>query len=255
MSKNRIAVSGSPPQPLDADEVHVWLARTDSDGGVDDALRGRALAVLSDEERARHARFHFAHDRDLYLVAHALVRVALSRYATMSPNAWSFVTNQHGCPSIAPGLCAAPLRFNLSHTRGLAACAIALDRDVGVDVEWRARPIEILALAPSVFAPAELRALRALPPAPGRSRFFQYWTLKEAYIKARGMGLALPLEQFAFEIADPIRIAFTPPLEDDPARWWFEHRSYPEHDLAVAAVRRPGDTLRVAVRDAPAGWL
>jgi 4'-phosphopantetheinyl transferase len=245
---NRGAVSGSPIQTLDADEIHVWLAGSDV---IDDALRGRALAMLSDDERDRQARFHFARDRDLYLVAHALVRTTLSRYATVSPNAWSFVTNEYGCPSIAPGVCAAPLRFNLSHTRGLAACAVALDRDVGVDVEWHARTVDILDLAPSVFAPDELRALRSLPPDRQRPRFFQYWTLKEAYIKARGMGLALPLEQFAFDVVDPaqIRIAFTPPLDDDPGRWWFEHRRpTAEHDLAVAGARRPGEALRVTVR-------
>jgi 4'-phosphopantetheinyl transferase len=254
MRNNRIAVLDPTPMALDADEVHVWLARSDAPS-LDDAMRERALATLSDEERAQQTRFHFAHDRDLYLAAHALVRATLSRYATVSPIAWSFVRNQHGCPSIAPGVCAAPLRFNLSHTRGLAACAVALDRDVGVDVEWSARPGETLELVDSVFAPAEIRAVRGLPADRQRARFFQYWTLKEAYIKARGMGLALPLEQFAFDVEGParIRIAFAPALPDDPERWWFQHqRPTPEHDLALAASRRPGEALRVTVREAPA---
>jgi len=234
---------------LGADEVDVWLARPSQI--ADDALRSRYLDLLSAEERAQHRRFHFERDRELYLVAHALVRSTLSRYAALEPAAWSFVHNRYGRPDVAPGSCALPLRFNLSHTRDLAACAVTLGRDVGIDVEDLRRPGETVSLASQFFAADEVRALQALPAARQRDRFFSYWTLKESYIKARGMGLSIPLEQFAFELAHPTRIGirFLPPLADDPARWQFERAQVtPDHVLAVAVERRAGETLRLRVQ-------
>lgn len=234
---------------LGAADVHVWLA--DPNEVTDPAHQARCLALLSADERAQHARFHFARDRHLYLVAHALVRCTLSRYAAVAPAAWRFVATPHGRPELAPGVCPLPLRFNLSHTHGQVAVAVTLVRDVGVDVESHDRPGDPVASAADYFAPAELDALRALPAAARTERFFVYWTLKEAYIKARGLGLSLPLELFAFDVADPgpIAVAFTPPLVDDPAAWHFERaRPTPRHFLACAARRLRGEAVRLRVR-------
>jgi 4'-phosphopantetheinyl transferase len=239
--------------PLAAAEVHVWTAVPDQVS--DPAARARCEAMLSPDERARMQRFRFERDRHIYLVAHALVRTALSRYATCAPAAWTFTVNEYGRPDIAPGICARPLRFNLSHTHGLVAVAIALERDVGVDVEHLYPRSFDLGVAGHFFAPAEVAALTALPADAQRDRFFAYWTLKEAYIKARGMGLALPLDQFAFDLdhgldhADDIVLSVDPRLEDDGRAWWFHQRRVgPEHRLAVALRRQPGEhvTLQVA---------
>jgi 4'-phosphopantetheinyl transferase len=232
------------PMQLAAAEVHVWTAVPDRVG--DATARARCEAMLSADERARMQRFHFAHDRDTYLVAHALVRTALSRYADCAPSAWMFTANAYGRPEIAPGQCARPLRFNLSHTRGLVAVGVALGRDIGVDVEHLHPRSFSLDVAAHYFAPAE------------RDRFFAYWTLKESYIKARGMGLALPLDQFAFELdrdfdhEDDIALTVDPRLDDDGRAWWFHQRLItPEHRLAVALRRPPGEpvTLQIAPLD------
>jgi 4'-phosphopantetheinyl transferase len=239
---------GRVPLPLAAAEVHVWTAVPDQVS--DPAARARCEAVLSPGERDRMQRFHFERDRHIYLVAHALVRTALSRYATCAPAAWTFTVNQYGRPDIAPGICELPLRFNLSHTRGLVAVAIALERDLGVDVEHMYPRSFDLGVGEHFFAPAEVAALTALPAEAQRDRFFAYWTLKEAYIKARGMGLALPLDQFAFDLDrwDEIVLTVDPRLEDDGRAWWFHQRHVgPEHRLAVALRRAPGEPIALQV--------
>ncbi|MFT3765982.1 MAG: 4'-phosphopantetheinyl transferase superfamily protein [Minicystis sp.] len=236
------------PIPLPHDEVHFFYLR---DGDVADARLVAAYeALLSPDERARRARYRFEHSRREYLLTRALVRVTLSRYAPVAPAAWTFGQNEYGRPAIDRAE-HAWLRFNLSNTRGLVALAVARDRDVGVDVEDTTRPGETVAIADRFFSPSEVAALRALSEGAQRDRFFDYWTLKEAYIKARGMGLAIPLDQFSFllEAGRPIRIAFDPRLGDDEAAWQFEQLSIsPEHRTAVAVRRGYGPDLRVVVK-------
>src|SRR6185503_2215825 len=146
---------------------------------------------------------------------------------------------------------ACPLRFNLSNTEGLIACLVADDREIGVDVEDLERRGETVAIADRFFSPLEVAALRAVPEERQRARFFDYWTLKEAYIKARGMGLAIPLDHFSFVIEPgaPIGIAFDPRLPDDPSTWQFAQlRPTARHVISVA-VRRAGEPdLRLVVR-------
>ncbi|MGH9333944.1 MAG: 4'-phosphopantetheinyl transferase family protein, partial [Vicinamibacteria bacterium] len=123
-----------------------------------------------------------------------------------------------------------PLRFNLSHTSGLIVCLVARGRQVGVDVEDRSRGGELLDVADRFFSPFEVQALRALPEEDQIDRFFFYWTLKESYIKARGLGLAIPLSQFSFDLDAEnykgIRVLFDSELDDEPERWRFSALSY-----------------------------
>lgn len=223
------------------DEVELWLADPADAGDA-------ALALLDEGERERMGRFVFEKDRRLYLAAHALVRRALSRRAPVDPAAWRFAAEDGGRPVIAGPAPVPPLRFNLSHCAGLVACAIAEGRDVGVDVEPLAEvPRDLI---DRICAPAEAAALRALPPAAQPERFFTLWTLKEAYVKARGLGLALPVEEACFELgapgapgapdADAPRFRPGPALDDDPAAWLFVRlRPTPAHCAAVAIARPP----------------
>ena len=236
------------PAPLAPDAIHVWCAGPGPDAMNPD-VRARCEAILSDEERARCRRFVFDVHRRQFLVAHALVRTTLSRYTGTPPARWTFETNEYGRPEIAGPAGGPPLRFNLSHTDGLVACAVTLARDVGVDVEYldRRRPAD-LEIAQRYFAPAEVDALEGLPAAERLAAFFDFWTLKEAYIKARGMGLALPLRHFAFRLASASNpaIAFDPAIVDDPAGWHFElARPTPTHRLALAVRRPAGTTVRM----------
>jgi 4'-phosphopantetheinyl transferase len=237
---------------LGSADVHVWLLEAPEAASAERAER--CAALLSADERARMGRFHFAGDRRRYLFAHALVRTTLSRYAPATPPArWRFRENAHGRPELSPEDGGPPLRFNLSHTAGLVACAVALDRDVGVDVEHLWPPTFDIGLARHHFAPAEVAGLEALPPEARRAGFFALWTLKEAYIKARGLGLALPLERFAFDFEGPaLGVRFDPELRDQPERWHFA-RLQPTavHALALAARRVARETLSVRLWPSP----
>jgi 4'-phosphopantetheinyl transferase len=237
--------------PLPDDEIHVWYLLPDEI--VDPRVLAAYEALLAPDERARRARYHFEHSRREYLFTRALCRATLSRYAPVAPAAWTFAKNEYGRPEIEAAAAATygALRFNLSNTRGLIALAVARDRDVGIDVEDPSRGGETVAIADRFFSPIEVAALRALPEGAQDARFFTYWTLKEAYIKARGMGLAIPLDQFSFLVDDgpPIRIAFDPRLGDDAAAWQFTALALSPRHAAAAAVRRGhGPDLRFVVR-------
>lgn len=207
-------------------ESHIWLAATDQPPDAE------LLGMLSAEERARHARFVFQDGRDQFLHSHVLVRRTLSRYADVDPADWQFETNEYGCPRVAAPREYVWLRFNLSHAKGLSAVAAARDVDIGVDVEWMERASDLHALAHRFFAPGEAAAVRTA------RDFFTFWTLKESYIKARGMGLSLPLDGFAFRLnggGEP-GITFTEKIDDDPAQWRFlTTQPTPAHMLAAAA--------------------
>jgi 4'-phosphopantetheinyl transferase len=207
-------------------------------------------AWMSDDEHARMARLIFDRDRRRFLMTRALVRSALSRYAAVAPADWTFTANVHGRPELVDRPRGVPdLRFNLSHTEGLVACAVTIGREIGVDVEHVGRRLTH-DIAGRFFAPREVRDLHALPADEQPKRFYDYWTLKEAYIKARGFGLALPLADFAFTLSPTARpaIRFEPTLHDDPATWQFvQDWPTPHHRLGLA-VRREGADLPVRIR-------
>jgi 4'-phosphopantetheinyl transferase len=245
---------------LPPDEAHLWLV--DPAAWDLDTLAPRLRAWLSPTETARLDRYAFAHSRREYLATRALCRAVLSRYAPVAPAAWRFTVNAWGRPEAAAPE-GAWLRFNLANADGMVACVVARDRDVGVDVEDTWRAVDTYGTARHVFAPAELAALARLRPNDHRPRFFHYWTLKEAYIKARGMGLAIPLDRFAFELdgADgAVRVALDPTLGDDATEWQFARlRPTPRHQVAVAVRRGVDPDLRLVRHDATglltsAGW-
>jgi 4'-phosphopantetheinyl transferase len=194
----------------------------------------RYLAGLDQDERARHARMRPDPRGDEFLVGRALLRHALSRHTPGGP--WRFAPDGYGCLALVGAPPDAP-RFNLSHAAGLVVCAVA-DVVVGVDVERVDERRTDPGIWQHYFAPAEVAALTALPEEARTERFFTYWTLKEAYIKARGLGVSIPLHHFWFpvEAGPPLRIAFAPELADDPARWRFaQQRLSNDFLLAVAA--------------------
>ena len=199
------------------------------------AVMVRLRAALSDEECARHARFGDDGAAGEFLCGRALLRAALSTWAPVEHRAWRFALNAHGRPSIdAP---TSPLHFNLSHTRGMVVLVLGADPSVGVDVERLDRSVRPLEIADRFFSPREVDGLRALPPEQHRDRFLALWTLKEAYIKARGMGLALPLRDFSFSPDDaPPRVRFEASLGDDATLWRFARVDLASgHRVAVAA--------------------
>lgn len=230
--------------------LHVWLRPMDGD--PDSAKTPEREAILSDDERERWRRYRRPADAHLFLVAHALIRETLSLYAPVAPADWRFATNEYGRPEIVGG--PGGLRFNLSHTPGMIALAVHDSDDAGVDVERIGRVDDLVSVAQISFSDSEQAAFMALPVAERAERFYSLWTLKEAYIKARGMGLAIPLKAFSFDLDDPERIGFAgrSDLGDDTNDWSFSTRSVAEGCILSTAQRlgggppRPVRLLRVA---------
>ena len=205
------------------------------------------LAFLTHEERTQHLRFIPPLKRHEYLVTRVLLKTILGRTLGIPAAAVQFTTNQWGRPELSPP---SPLRFNVTHTEGLIALLLSDQHEVGADTERISRAPRLLALAPNVFAPAELSDLAALPTEQQAHRALTLWTLKESYIKARGMGLALALDGFAFRFGTDgaIHLEVEPRLNDDGARWQFETRTHGEH-LISTAISAPA-RVEVEVKEA-----
>ena len=228
--------------PLTPAEIHLWLAFYDEI--TDERLLSDYRALLNSAEKEQQSRFYFAKDRLRYLVTRALVRTVLSRYASINPREWVFAKNAYGCPEIANAQAReACLSFNISHTDSLIVLGVTKRRALGVDVEnFRAREVSI-DIAGRFFAPTEVAALNNVPPQQQQYRFFEYWTFKESYIKARGMGLSLPLDKFSFRYRHDraVEIAIDPELADDAARWQFWQFQPRSEYLAAICAERVGD--------------
>lgn len=236
--------AGSTPSPVvlgDLD-VHLWIA-----DALDTVAIDASETTLSADERARAARFHFERDRRVYCASHLFLRQTLSRYAAVAPHDWQFVTGAWGRPEIAPSSAAEGLRFNLSHSGTMAACAVTRHRDVGVDLEEVKPDRATSALLARVLGPAELASMEGLAPA-GRDRaFIERWTLKEAYLKATGRGFSIEPREVQFDLSsasDP-QLTFASSINDAAGEWrfWRRHLS-PTHIVSVAA-RCQNDALRL----------
>ena len=237
---------------LTPSEIHLWLAFYD--GITEQNLHSVYRELLNPAEREQESRFYFARDRLRYLVTRALVRTVLSRYAPIRPEDWVFSTNAYGRPEIVNEQARdTGLSFNISHTHSLITMGVTKRRALGVDVEnFLAREVS-LDIADRFFAPQEVAALAATPQRQRQYRFFEYWTFKEAYIKARGMGLSLPLDKFSFHYPNDraVEIAIDPELADESRRWQFwQFRPTPEYLLAICAERVGAQSPSLVVRQA-----
>ena len=180
--------SSAPPQlRLQAGEIHLWRAHLADSTRVEACER-----TLSAEERLRAGRFAFAEDRQHFIIAHAALRTVLARYVGGEAAELEFTTGEFGKPQVVQLF--TDVRFNLSHTDGLALIAVSLGREVGVDVERVNRDIEYEEIADHYFDPREAWDLRIAPPQERACRFFEVWTRKEACLKASGAGLGGEIE-------------------------------------------------------------
>lgn len=216
--------------------IHLFLGSLD-DVDIPD-IRSVCSELLCPDEREQAERFTSDRRRREYVCAHGLVRAALSRLAPqVAPAEWRFEKNRHGRPYISGPPSPERLHFSLSHTDGFVACAVSSCERVGVDVEATDRPVSHLEIARTFFSPAEHADLISLPPEQQRDRFFDLWTLKEAYAKARGLGLRLPLDEFSIHIAPGGKreVTFSGDCDEDSEGWCFSQFSpSPRHRLAVA---------------------
>ncbi len=180
------------------DDVHVWRAQLDRNGADVQSLE----QILSAEEQARARRFHFEQDRKHFVVAHGLLRHVLSYYLDLEPSQLRFCHSPHGKPCLVKMSHQEALSFNASDSGGLALYAVTRGRKVGIDVEQIRTDCPWEQIADLIFSSREKAMLRGLQTDQAKRRaFFECWTRKEAYIKARGEGLSLPLDQFEVSLA------------------------------------------------------
>jgi 4'-phosphopantetheinyl transferase len=212
-------------------EIHVWQASLDRTGDV----VGRLESALSPDEKARADRFHFVNDRNRFVVARGLLRELVGKYLQQDPASLAFSYGQHGKPSLSGEHASSGLCFNLSHSAGLAVYAIARGRNLGIDVE-HVRPESAGAeIAERYFSAREVSDLRRLLPEARVEGFFHCWTRKEAYLKATGMGLQIPLDSFAVSLLPEKPAQF---LEGVDPRWHLA--AYQPAEGYVAAVAYDG---------------
>lgn len=223
-------------------DVHVWYRTTGVTGTLDDRDRD----LLSQDERARCARFVFDRDRRDFAAAHALLRASLSHYANVPPAAWTFDARPRGKPFIVSCSGQPALSFNLSHTHGFVACAIAASGDVGIDVESIDRSADGPKIAARYYSQAENDWLDACDPRERSIRFIELWTLKEAYIKAIGLGLSHPLNAFGFAFEGEYDLRFCPPPDTQASAWRFALFS-PSERCRIAIAARTGSSARGSI--------
>ena len=205
------------------------------------------IAILSPEEQDRAARFRFDADRAAFVAAHALKRRMLSERAPLPPGAWRFVAGPAGKPALDPAHDLPWLRFNLSHARSLVACAVAVGEDIGVDVESLDRRPPAAGLAARWFSPEENAFLAPLPEPARTEAFLRLWTLKEAFVKATGDGIALGIERVVFAL-DPPRLLRAPPETGPAAAWRFLQVEPAPRQVLALALRRHADPALLTAR-------
>jgi 4'-phosphopantetheinyl transferase len=186
-------------------QVHFWFTPL----GERDPRIPALARLLSVEETRRAERFHFNRDRASYIMSHGVLRQLLARYTSVDPRDIEFTTGPYGKPSLSPVCGDVSLQFNMSHTGGLAVYAVTRNRRIGVDVERVDREIRDRdTIAADYFSPAEAEVYGTLPEEEKVEGFFNCWTRKESYLKAKGDGLSSPLDSFEVTLrpGDPARL-------------------------------------------------
>lgn len=225
---------------LESGKIELWTSFLHEI--VEDRLLDQYKELLAPEERVQQVRFHFERDQHRYLITRALVRVVLSKYCDIEPKDWVFNKGSHGKPVIGNDHASATgLFFNISHTNGVVIVGVAREPSLGVDVENLDRRKPSLGIAETFFASAEVEVLRELADLDQQRRFYEYWTLKESYIKAVGLGLSIPLDKFSFSFPTASTIQLT--LADNPEhadQWHFWQFQPASGYMAAVCINRAG---------------
>jgi 4'-phosphopantetheinyl transferase len=225
--------------------IHLWYVnQADFDSAE---LEAACLDWLRPQELQRYHRYFFDRDRKQFLLGRMLMRRCLSFYREIAPGDWDFVNNSYGKPALAEVQQLQPLYFNLSHSGGHLVLALSLLEQIGVDIEDSAKPRRVAQLAARYFAAREVDELLRLPQSGQLDRFYELWTLKEAYIKACGLGLAIPLQQFSylFSAGSELQINFDASFDDSP-RSWEVWQLDPGAGLKLGLAARSGEEQQIS---------
>lgn len=230
-----------PAGELTRDDLHVWQIPLHQSGDVVRMLEGH-LSVI---EARRAIRYRREMDRRRHVVAHGALRELLAEYTAQTPRDVSFGHTAIGKPFLIDNRREKPLRFSLSHSGDWAVVAVALSTEVGVDIEQIDSEVSVEAVAERFFSRSEFEALRNAPSEQRTEFFFTAWTRKEAYLKARGEGIADRLRSFSVSVnPEQIPVLLTDSKDPPAVRGW---RIY-DVDIAcgyAAALAAEGDTHQI----------
>ena len=227
----------SPPKKLilPSNAVHVWRAALHVSASYLRTLED----TLAADERARAERFYFQKHREHFITGRGLLRNILSRYLEKEADQLRFCYNSYGKPALTEETGAEGLCFNLSHSHGIALYAITHDREIGIDIEYFRPDVEAEKLAERFFSPREAAVLRALPEHLRKEGFFNCWTRKEAYIKAEGEGMSIPLSAFDVSLTpgEPAALLRTQKHPQKTSRWSLQALNLEPDYAAALAVK------------------
>jgi len=223
-------------------DLWYWLYEPASES----ALAAAAGALMTGDEGDRYRLFRFERDRRLFLATRLLVRTVLSRYAGVSPASWRFAADSSGKPHIAAPAVTPALHFNLANTHGLVVCAVSVAHEtLGVDAERIDRQLDFGGVARRCFSSSEAAALQSVASSELPRRFFEYWVLKESYVKALGVGLAAPLSDFSFTIGERRADVSFEARPEEGDRWQFALLDAPPAHLIAVGAQTDGVELSV----------
>jgi 4'-phosphopantetheinyl transferase len=225
----------SPVAELASDEVHIWGVNLE----VTEFWISQLEGTLSVEEKERAGRFYFERDRRAFTVGRGLLRTFLGCYLGKDPTKIEFEYNRYGKPLLSAG---DGIQFNVSHSGNIALLAFVRDRGIGVDVEYKRPEADYIKIAERVFSSEELAELASLPGGRRQEAFFNGWSRKEAYIKAHGQGVSLPLDQIVVSISpdEPAQLLNIKGTFDTPARWQLRELKLGPYYAAAVIVEGSG---------------
>jgi 4'-phosphopantetheinyl transferase len=220
------------------------------------ASHARGLGWLAPRERERYGRFRHDADREMFLLGRVMARTLVGRALDRRPDEWPWREGSRGRPEI--DLPDVSLSFNVAHSGGIVVCAVAREAEVGIDIEDRGRARLDRDLVDRYCSPAEIADIASQPHEGWRDQFLKYWTLKEAYLKARGLGIAVHLSDLSFDLSAPdhVTVAFLNSLAGSDPAWAFDLRDLgADHFVALAASTPKGVRPVFSLDPLPPDWL